>query len=71
MIRAFPTRRASRPGNWLGFPGAALADIAIQVFGLGVLAVLVPPALWGWSLIRLRTPSKMGLRVITWVAASL
>ena len=57
--------------NWLGFPGAALADISIQVFGLGMLAVLVPPALWGWSLIRLRTPSKMGLRVITWVAASL
>jgi DNA segregation ATPase FtsK/SpoIIIE, S-DNA-T family len=56
--------------NWLGFPGAALADISIQVFGLGMLVVLVPPALWGWAMIRLRTPSKMGLRVLAWLAAS-
>jgi S-DNA-T family DNA segregation ATPase FtsK/SpoIIIE len=57
--------------NWLGFPGAALADISIQVFGLGMLVVLVPPALWGWAMIRLRTPSKMGLRFLAWLAASL
>ncbi|MBK8084578.1 MAG: DNA translocase FtsK [Devosia sp.] len=57
--------------NWLGFPGAVIADVAFQVFGLGVLVVLVPPALWGWSLVRLRTPSRMGLRLVAWVAASL
>ena len=57
--------------NWLGFPGAALADISIQVFGLGMLVVLVPPALWGWAMIRLRTPSKMGFRFLAWLAASL
>jgi S-DNA-T family DNA segregation ATPase FtsK/SpoIIIE len=57
--------------NWLGFPGAVIADLSFQVFGLGMLAVLVPPALWGWSFIRLRVPSRMGLRLVTWVGASL
>ena len=57
--------------NWLGFPGAVIADVAFQVFGLGVLVVLAPPALWGWSLIRLRTPPRIGLRLVAWIAASL
>ena len=57
--------------NWLGFPGAVIADLSFQVFGLGMLAVLVPPALWGWSFIRLRVPSRMGLRLIAWIGASL
>jgi DNA segregation ATPase FtsK/SpoIIIE, S-DNA-T family len=57
--------------NWLGFPGAVIADLSFQIFGLGMLAVLVPPALWGWSLVRMRVPAKMGLRLVTWVGASL
>jgi S-DNA-T family DNA segregation ATPase FtsK/SpoIIIE len=57
--------------NWLGFPGAVIADISFQVFGLGILPLLVPLALWGWSFIRLRSPSKMGLRLIAWVASTL
>jgi S-DNA-T family DNA segregation ATPase FtsK/SpoIIIE len=57
--------------NWLGFPGAVVADLGFQVFGLGVLAVIVPPALWGWALIRLRIPSLMGLRLVAWIGASL
>jgi S-DNA-T family DNA segregation ATPase FtsK/SpoIIIE len=57
--------------NWLGFPGAVIADLSFQVFGIGILPLLVPLALWGWSFIRLRTPAKMGLRLIAWVASSL
>ena len=57
--------------NWLGFPGAVIADLSFQVFGLGMLPLLVPLALWGWSFVRLRTPSKMGLRLLAWVASSL
>ncbi|MDB5540879.1 MAG: ftsK/SpoIIIE family protein [Devosia sp.] len=57
--------------NWLGFPGAVIADFAFQVFGLGTLVLLVPPALWGWGLIRHRVASRMGLRLITWIAATL
>jgi len=58
------------PQNWLGFPGAVIADMSFQVFGIGMLAVLAPPALWAWSFVRLRVPSKMGLRVLSWVGAS-
>jgi S-DNA-T family DNA segregation ATPase FtsK/SpoIIIE len=57
--------------NWLGFPGAVIADLGIQVFGIGILPLLVPLALWGWSFVRLRTPSIMGLRVLAWVTSSL
>ena len=56
--------------NWLGFPGAVIADMAFQVFGLGILTLLVPPALWGWGLLRHRVPTRMGLRLAAWVAAS-
>jgi DNA segregation ATPase FtsK/SpoIIIE, S-DNA-T family len=62
----------SKPAqNWLGFAGAVVADLSFQVFGLGMLAVIVPPALWGWALVRLRVPPMMGLRLVAWVGASL
>jgi S-DNA-T family DNA segregation ATPase FtsK/SpoIIIE len=56
--------------NLLGFAGAALADLAVQVFGLGTIAIVVPPALWGWAFIRRRVPTKMPLRLLSWVCAS-
>ena len=57
--------------NWLGFPGAVIADTLFQVFGLAALIMLVPPALWGWSFARRRMPSHMGLRLLGWIGASL
>ena len=30
---------------------------------------MLPPALWGWSLVRRRVPTRMGLRLIAWIAA--
>jgi len=57
--------------NWLGFPGAVIADTLFQVFGLAALVMLVPPALWGWSFARRRMPSHMGLRLLGWIGASL
>jgi S-DNA-T family DNA segregation ATPase FtsK/SpoIIIE len=56
--------------NWLGFPGAVIADLSFQILGLGIIVLLVPPALWGWSLMRRRVPSMMGLRIIAWIAAT-
>ncbi len=56
--------------NWLGFPGAVIADIAFQVFGLGIIPFAVPPALWGWALLRQHVPSRMPLRIPAWIAAS-
>jgi S-DNA-T family DNA segregation ATPase FtsK/SpoIIIE len=56
--------------NWLGFPGAVVADISFQVLGLGIIVLLIPPAMWGWSFVRRRVPSKLGLRLIAWIAAT-
>jgi S-DNA-T family DNA segregation ATPase FtsK/SpoIIIE len=63
---------ASKPvQNWLGFPGAVFADLSFQILGLGVIVMLIPPALWGWSFVRRRVPSHLGLRFIAFVAATL
>jgi len=56
--------------NWLGFPGAVIADLSFQILGLGIILALIPLALWSWSLLRRRVPSHMGLRFIAWIGAS-
>src|SRR5687768_16578082 len=38
--------------NWLGFPGAVVADLSFQLLGLGIIVMLLPPAVWSWSLLR-------------------
>jgi DNA segregation ATPase FtsK/SpoIIIE, S-DNA-T family len=58
------------PSNWLGFPGAVIADLGFQIFGLGIFAVLGPLAVWSWHLVRRRVPSKMPLRFLAWLAAT-
>ncbi|MGV8832627.1 MAG: DNA translocase FtsK [Devosia sp.] len=68
---SFTYATAKPPANWLGFPGAVIADTLFQVFGLAALVMLVPPALWGWSFARRRMPTKMGLRLIGWIGATL
>src|ERR1700759_4980516 len=45
--------------NWLGFPGAVVADLSFEILGLGIIAFMIPPALWGWSFVRRRVPSRM------------
>jgi S-DNA-T family DNA segregation ATPase FtsK/SpoIIIE len=57
--------------NWLGFPGAVVADLSFQILGLGIIVLLLPPALWGWSFLRRRVPAHMGLRLVAWIAATL
>jgi DNA segregation ATPase FtsK/SpoIIIE, S-DNA-T family len=62
---------ASKPvQNWLGFPGAVVADLSFQILGLGIIVLLIPLALWGWALVRRRVPAKLGLRIIAWIAAT-
>lgn len=56
--------------NWLGTPGAIVADLGFQVLGLGVIVLLIPLAVWGWSFVRRRVPANMPLRLIAWIAAS-
>ena len=67
---SFSYATSKAPANWLGFPGAAIADGLFQVFGLAALALLVPPALWGWAFARRHMPTHMGLRTLAWTAAT-
>src|SRR4051794_12969653 len=56
--------------NWLGEPGAAAADIMMQLFGLGAVAVLLPVAFWGWRLLAHKQVDSEKLRISTWILGS-
>ncbi|MBD8066320.1 DNA translocase FtsK [Devosia sp. PTR5] len=58
------------PSNWLGFPGAVMADLGFQFLGLGALVMVVPLALWGWAMARRLQPTHMGLRLPSWIGAT-
>src|SRR4051794_24138090 len=36
------------PANALGLPGAIIADLLMQFFGLAVAVLLLPAVVWGW-----------------------
>jgi len=62
----------SKPAaNWLGFPGAVIADLIVQLFGVAAIPTLIPLALWGWNFVRRRAPTHMGLRCLAWLGAML
>ena len=53
--------------NLLGLPGAAAADLIIQLLGLSAIAALVPPCLWGWRLITERPLERIRARLLLWL----
>jgi S-DNA-T family DNA segregation ATPase FtsK/SpoIIIE len=53
--------------NLLGLPGAITADLFMQLFGLGALALLLPIAVWGYRLLGHRQLSHERLRVVLWL----
>ncbi|WP_430910092.1 DNA translocase FtsK [Methylobacterium sp. sgz302541] len=53
--------------NVLGMPGAVVADLAMQMLGLGSLAFALPPALWGIRLMRDRDLPNGGMRLALWI----
>jgi DNA segregation ATPase FtsK/SpoIIIE, S-DNA-T family len=53
--------------NLLGRPGAIAADLMMQLFGLGSLALLLPIAVWGYRLLGHRPLNRERLRVIVWL----
>ncbi len=57
--------------NWLGFPGAVIADLCFQFIGLSSLVMVVPLALWGWAMVRRYAITNMGLRVLAWLGSTL
>jgi S-DNA-T family DNA segregation ATPase FtsK/SpoIIIE len=54
-------------GNLLGSPGAVVADLVMQLLGLGGIALIVPPALWGLRLLRVRDLGRVQLRLALWI----
>ena len=52
--------------NWLGWPGAIIADSLMQSFGIAALAVVLPTAVWGWQIVTHRAPSRLRYRLIGW-----
>ncbi|HEY7383559.1 MAG TPA: DNA translocase FtsK 4TM domain-containing protein [Beijerinckiaceae bacterium] len=56
--------------NALHYPGAVVADLAMQLFGLGSIAILIPLALWGWRLMRVGRLERLQLRFALWVVGA-
>ncbi|MCA0423633.1 MAG: DNA translocase FtsK 4TM domain-containing protein [Proteobacteria bacterium] len=50
--------------NLLGFPGAAAADLLMQIFGIASVALLLVVAIIGWRLMARRSLQRPGLRLL-------
>ncbi len=62
---------SARTHNLLGLPGAIIADLVMQLFGVGSVALFVPLGLWGWRLIGQRPIDRRWMRLGAWVAGVL
>jgi S-DNA-T family DNA segregation ATPase FtsK/SpoIIIE len=56
--------------NLLGFPGAAVSDLMIQLLGLGTIPLLVPIATWGWRLVTGRGLDHEKTRLAAWLGGT-
>ena len=54
--------------NVLGIPGAIVADLLMQLFGLAALALVLPVAVWGWRLATHRPLMRERMRLLFWLA---
>ncbi|KAF0133392.1 MAG: DNA segregation ATPase FtsK/SpoIIIE S-DNA-T family, partial [Xanthobacteraceae bacterium] len=57
--------------NWIGKPGAILADLLMQLFGLAAIILLAVSAIWGWLMLRARPFDREGLRVPLGIGAAM
>jgi len=53
--------------NLLGATGAIAADLAMQLFGAATIAIILPPAFWGWRLFTHRILDRMLWRIAAWI----
>ena len=56
--------------NAAGYAGAVFSDLAMQFFGIGAVAALVPAIFWGVILATGRTLDRPMLRGLAWFAAA-
>ena len=59
------------PENWMGLPGAYVADVLLQTLGLASILLLVPPLIWGVRAFSHKVSSHIVFRVAAWLAATL
>ena len=57
--------------NWLGYPGAVIADELMQFFGLGVIVLLAIPARWAVALLAHEGISRPFTRMLAWLGSAL
>ena len=57
--------------NWLGYPGAVVADELMQFFGLGVLVFLAVPVRWAVGFLSHEGLTRPIGRVLSWIGCSL
>jgi S-DNA-T family DNA segregation ATPase FtsK/SpoIIIE len=53
--------------NLLGVTGAIAADLAMQLLGVATVAVILPPAFWGWRFFTHRILDRLHWRVVAWI----
>ncbi len=58
----------ARIHNLLGAPGAIAADLVMQFIGLASVALLTPPAFWGWRLLTDRRLERPRLKIALYLA---
>src|SRR3954452_23965490 len=57
--------------NLLGLKGAVVADLTMQLIGISAVALLLPPVIWSWRLIRQRRLDSTRLRLALWIGGTL
>ncbi|MGH6767603.1 MAG: DNA translocase FtsK [Xanthobacteraceae bacterium] len=57
--------------NLMGYPGAIVADLMMQLFGLAAVVFVLPIAVWGWRFCTHRSLHRERLRLLAWVAGLL
>jgi S-DNA-T family DNA segregation ATPase FtsK/SpoIIIE len=57
----------SHARNTLGLPGAIVADLLMQLFGIATLALALPIAIWGWRLATHRQLRRERIRFAFWL----
>ena len=53
--------------NLLGPPGAAAADLLLQLLGIASIALVAPVAVWGWRLLGRRPLDSERMRLVSWI----
>ena len=57
--------------NLLGHPGAAAADLLMQLFGVAAITLILPVGMWGWRLLCHHPLDRERLRMVVWIVALL